>query len=299
MISLLKPSKSYRVFSILNLIFLITLAALCILPILNVLAISLSETSAVKANRVFLWPVGFNAENYAYILENRQFLDSMRISILRVIVGTALSMFINVITAYPLSHSNREFKGRNLITWLFIFPMLFSGGLIPTALLYFNINIYNTFWVLILPSAVQTMNVILMVNYFKGLPKSLQESAKLDGASHWVILFRIYLPLSAASLSTLSLFCAVGHWNSWFDGLVFIDDAALRPLQSLLKSLLNELSGASKKMLTVSDVQRLAYINDRSLVSAQIFVGMLPILLVYPFVQRYFITGITIGAVKE
>lgn len=295
----LKKSSGYRAFSIANMLFLTVLAALCIVPILNVLAVSLSETSAVKANRVFLWPVGLNVENYIYILENKQFSDSMRISILRVIAGTALSMFVNVITAYPLSHSNREFKGRNAITWLFIFPMLFSGGLIPTALLYFNIKIYNTFWVLILPGAVQTMNIILMVNYFKGLPKSLQESAKLDGASHWVILFRIYLPLSVASLATLSLFCAVGHWNSWFDGLVFIDDANLRPLQSLLKSLLNELSTASRKMLTVSDVQRLSFINDRSLVSAQIFVGMLPILLVYPFVQRYFISGITIGAVKE
>lgn len=295
----IKISRSYKVFRFFNILFLGILAILCLLPIINVLAISLSSTTAVKANQVTLFPVGFNLENYRYILENDQYLHALLVSVMRVVAGTAIAMLVTFITAYPLAHSSREFKGRNAAMWLLIVPMLFSGGLIPTYLIYHQIGILNTFWVLVLPGALQIYNTILMVNFFKGIPKSLQEAAKLDGAGHLSILIKVYLPLAIPSIATLSLFCAVGHWNSWFDGLVYIDDQALRPLQSMIKSMLNELNGASGKLLKLSDIQRLAYINDRSLMCAQIFVGTLPILLVYPFIQKYFVGGMTLGAVKE
>lgn len=295
----IRQPLSYRIFSVFNVAFLIILALLCILPIVNVLAISLSSTSAVKANKVTFWPIGFNFENYKFILENDLYLHALLVSVARVVLGTVLSMFITVLTAYPLSHSNRELRGRNTIMWLIVIPMLFSGGLIPTVLLYYDLHIMNTFWVLILPCAVSCTNIVLMVNFFKGIPKSLQESAKLDGASHLDILFKIYLPLAVPSIATLSLFCAVFHWNSWFDGLVYIDDNALRPLQSVIKAMLNELNQSSGSMLMLADVQRLSFINNRSLLCAQIFVGTLPILLVYPFAQKYFVSGMTMGAVKE
>jgi putative aldouronate transport system permease protein len=294
----IKTSTAYKIFTMFNYLIMLFLSAVCLLPLINVAAMSLSASTPVKANQVTFWPIGFNIENYRYVLEKAYILNGLKISVFRVLAGTVLSMFITFITAYPLSHYASEMKGRNVLMWLFIVPMLFSGGLIPSALLYYKIHIYDTFLVLILPSAVNFWNIILMSNFFKRLPRALQESAKLDGASHFTILLRIYLPLSMASIATLSLFSAVAHWNAWFDGLVFIDRSTLRPLQSLIKATITQMQGATTKILTSTDAQRLAYISDRSLLCAQIIFGTMPILCVYPFAQRYFISGITIGAVK-
>ena len=195
--------------------------------------------------------------------------------------------------------TKKYFKGRNIIMWYFLFTMLFSGGMIPTFLLIRDLDLLNKFWVLILPGAVQVFSIVLMMNYMRGLPKELFEAAIVDGADHLTILFRVYFPISLPAVATLALLSIVGHWNSWFDGMIYLRSVDKWPLQTYLQSILADLQNTSQKAgLTPDEVQRLARISDKSMMSAQMFVSMIPVLLVYPFLQKYFVTGIRLGAVK-
>ncbi len=275
------------------------LALLCVLPMVNVLAVSLSDSAAASANRVVFFPIGFNMENYRYIIETTHYFRAFGVSVLRVVAGVTLNMTMTMLTAYPLARSRRELKGRNALMWIFVFPMLFSGGLIPLFLVLNRLGLINTFWVLILPTALPLWNTVLMVNFFRGVPKALEESALMDGASYVTILFQIFLPLSTAGVATLSLFAAVMHWNSWFDGMIFISNDQLRPLQSNMMIMLNQGRLSAQTLMLTGGAERLIKISNRAVVDAMIFIATLPILLVYPFIQRHFISGIRLGALKE
>lgn len=287
-----RKTKAYRWFSSLNTLFLAILAVLCILPLVHVAAVSLSTSSAAMANRVFFWPVGFTAEAYSRTLQNPLFLRSLLVSTERTLAGTVLSMVLTVSAAFALS---RSFSGRGFYSWFFVFTMLFNGGLIPTYLVITRLELTNTLWALILPSAVNVYNTILMMQFFRGIPKELEEAAYIDGAGYMRSLTAIYLPLSLPSLATLSLFAMVWHWNSWFDGLIYITDYRQYPLATFLQTIIQ--SGDMRN--TNIDPAQLQILSERTVRSAQILIGALPILLVYPFLQRFFVHGLTMGAVKE
>ncbi|MBT2285470.1 carbohydrate ABC transporter permease [Paenibacillus polymyxa] len=288
-------TKGYRIFSIANYTFLGILSILCILPIIHILAVSFSSMAPASSNLVTFWPIGFTTDAYVKTFGNSNFINSLIVSLKRTVIATIIGMVIMLITAFPLSKEDISFKGRSLYTWFFVFTILFSGGLIPSYILIQKLGLMNTIWALILPGALSVWNVILMMNFFRGLPKELEEAAYLDGAGHIKTLILVYVPLSLPAIATLSLFTMVYQWNSWFDGMIYMSDIKNYPLASLLQTIIVQ-QDLSKINV---DPSMLENISQRTVRAAQIFIGALPILMVYPFLQRFFVKGIVIGAVKE
>lgn len=288
-------TKPYRIFSFFNYTFLAVLSIVCIIPLIHILAISFSGKAPANANLVGLIPIDFNLDAYAKTLANENFLNSLWIAVQRTTLGTALSMVVVVLASYPLSKENSNFRRRNFYTWFFVFTMLFNGGLIPFYILIQNLNMMNTLWVLILPTAVNVWNMILMLNFFRRVPRELEEAAFIDGAGHLRTLVSVYLPVSMPAIATLSLFAMVFHWNSWFDGLIFMTDHRNYPLATFLQTVIVQ-QDFTKVSARPEDLEN---ISQRTVKAAQIFIGMAPILIVYPLLQRFFVKGIVIGAVKE
>ena len=293
---MIKESSFFsRIFDITNHLFLVGFAILCLLPLVHIFAVSFSGRGPATGGFVTFWPMDFTLENYNQVVGSSTFLRAFFISVARVVTGTSLNMVLVILTAYPLSKSARVFKGRTIFIWFFVFAMLFDGGLIPSFLVVRSLGLLNTLGALILPNAVPIFSVILMMNFFRDIPKELEESAVIDGASHWRVLWHIYLPLSLPAIATLTLFAAVNHWNAWFDGLIYMTDSSNYPLQTFLRTVVVELDLTQVGMNPL-ELQRL---SDRAIRGAQIIVATVPILVVYPFLQRYFISGIKLGAVKE
>lgn len=277
--------------------FVLLLAALCcLLPILNTVAISFSSKSFV--NDVVFWPKGFTLASYEKILEDEQFFRSFFTSVMKVVVGTAINMLLTMLMAYPLSKSDRIFPARGHYMRIIIFCMLFSGGTIPWYIVISSLGLIDTFWALVLPGAVNIGNTIIMMNFFKGLPSSLAESAAIDGASPMTTLFRIYVPLSTPSIATLSLFCIVGHWNDYFNGMILINNPEKIPLQTYIQSLVADISTKINTM-TAEEIQAFSEISSLNFNAAKIVVAMIPVLVIYPILQKYFVSGLVMGAVKE
>ncbi|WP_054950171.1 carbohydrate ABC transporter permease [Numidum massiliense] len=286
-----------KVFLIVNYMFLIALGLVCVLPIVHLLAVSLSSAGAASAGHVSVWPVDFNLESYKVVLEKGQFMRSFFISVERLVLGTSLSILLCILTAYPLSKEKHRFPGRTVYVWFFVFTILFNGGLIPSYLVVKQTGLLDTIWALVVPGAVNVFNIVLLLNFFRGLPKELEESARVDGANQWTVLWRIYLPLSLPALATITLFTMVGHWNSWFDGLLYMKNPADYPLATYLQSItvtVDDLRNMQLESQATANV-----VSDQTGRAAQIFMTALPILLVYPFLQKYFVKGLVLGSVKE
>lgn len=292
---MLYPSTGYRVFTIVNTIVLAVIGICCVLPLIHILAVSFSGKSAATANIVYLWPVDFTIDAFKDTLTNDNFSRSIFISFQRTALGLIVFLVIATLTAYPLSKDSRSFKGRSMYTWFFVFTMLFSGGLVPLYMLVMKLGLNNSIWALILPTAVEVWSIILLLNFFRGIPKELEEASLIDGASHLTTMVKIYLPLSLPALATLSLFTMVFHWNEWFHGMIFNTDANRYPLATLLQTIVVQ-QDFTKITMNPEDMED---ITNRTVKAAQIFIGVIPILLVYPFLQRFFVKGIVLGAVKE
>ncbi|PZD95777.1 carbohydrate ABC transporter permease [Paenibacillus sambharensis] len=286
---------SYRIFNTLNTSGLILLAIVCIIPLWHVLAISFSAKSAADANLVGLWPVDFTTEAYKKTINNPVFLGSILVSIKRTIIGTAITLVLAFLAAYPLSKESTVFKARTIYAWIFVFTMVFNGGLVPFYIVIQKLELMNSFWVLVLPGAVNVYLTILMLNFFRGIPKELEEAALIDGAGHFRTLFTIFLPVSLPAIATLALFSMVFHWNSWFDGLLYLHDAKSQPLATFLQTVVIQ-----RDMSTMSmSPKEMELLSQKTVNAAQIFIGALPILVVYPFLQKYFVKGLVLGSVKE
>ena len=288
-------STGRKIFLPLNYILLMLLATLCIFPMLHVLALSLSSSTAVVAGQVKLWPVGFNLMSYKFALDKPEFTNAFLVSLQRITLGVPINLFMTLFIAYPLSKEKKAFRARGFFAWFFLITILFSGGLIPSYMVISRVGLIDKIWALVIPGAVPVFNVILLLNFFRGLPKELEEAAYIDGAGHIKTLMKIYLPLSKPALATIALFIIVGHWNSWFDGLIYMNSPQNYPLQSYLQTTVINID---TRMMTERDVELLKMINDRTSKAAEIFIAMIPILLIYPFLQRYFTTGIVLGSVK-
>lgn len=278
------------------------LAVLCLLPFFNVIATSLSSFHAINVGIVRLLPVGLNFDNYGLLMRDRMFINSFVISVLRVAVAVPLTLFLCALTAYPLSRDNLRMPGRKTFKVVLLFGMMFSGGLIPVFISFRWLGLLNRFMVLILPGAFNIFYTILMINFFRGIPQEMAESAVLDGAGHFDILFRLYMPVSLPSLATVAVFTAVGNWNSWFDGVMFLRTPELWPLQSFLFQRVMQAPTNNLRSQLTSDVAReaLSFANatGEGQRAAMIVIASIPIMLVYPFLQRYFVKGLTLGAIK-
>lgn len=274
-------------------VMLVGLAALvCLVPMLNVAATSFSSELSIINRRVFIWPVELDFEAYKSVFSDKSMMRSLGFTILLTVVSTSFSMFMTVFCAYPLSQ--KKFVGRRLFNTIIILTMYFNAGIIPDYLNIKRLGLLDNFWALVLPVGISVFNMIIIKSFFQGLPDSLQESAELDGASHWTILFRIYIPLSLPALATIALFYAVGRWNGFQDARFYISSPHKYPIQFKLYQIISNLSSVESSMEGAAGPK----IAKESMKSASIMFATLPILMIYPWLQRYFVTGITLGAVK-
>ena len=291
----IQESTGRKVFRVVNVIVLILLALICLLPFVNVIAISFSDSFYVDSNQVYFWPKGWTTSAYTYILTRASFWSSFRTSILRVLLGGSLNLFFIILTAYPLSKSNDKLHFRNVYTWYFFITMLVSGGMIPNYLLIAKLGLRDSIWSLVLPGALPVFNLVLMLNFFRQVPTALEEAALIDGAGHLRTLVQIYLPVSLPAIATITLFCIVSHWNAWFDGMIYITSPSKVPMQTYLRSVLIDMNMAD---MSADDYELYASLANRTVKCSQIIVATIPILCVYPFLQRYFVSGIVLGSVK-
>lgn len=288
-------SKGERAFNIANSIFLALVSVFCLAPMIYMLAVSLSDNAQVVAGNVSFWPKNFTLASYEYLLSYREFWNSMFISVKRTLLSLAFTLYLTVLVAYPLSKNSRKFFGRSFFAWFFFIPMLVNGGLIPTYITIDTLNLLGSIWALVLPTAVTTFYVILMLNFFRGIPEEIEEAALIDGASQWRILFRIYLPLSVPSLATVAVYCSLAQWNEWFQGIIYMNNMGQYPLMSYLQaSILN----INMDNLSLDELAKLNKIGNKTYQAAQLFVGAIPMICLYPFLQKHFTKGLVLGSVK-
>ena len=293
-----KTSVGRKSFLIFDYLFLAAGCLTCVLPFVNLLAVSFSGNTAVAAGKVTFWPVDFTPFSYEYALRGGKFLRALLISIELVILGTGVNVLLMVLTAYPLSRGKDRLLGRNLYMAYFVLTMLIGGGLIPTYLVVVKAGLKNSIWSLILPGALPVYNMVILMNFIRQLPEELAEAARIDGASEWKVLLKVVLPLSKPALATVGLFCIVGHWNNWFGGIIYMSETERYPLQTYMQSLLQNFE-AMMKLSGTDYALLLSQMNAQTGRAAQLFLGAIPVMLVYPFLQKYFTTGLTLGSVKE
>lgn len=281
-------------FNVFNVLLLTFISIMTVYPFWYVIMASLTSDDRLSQLIYYLWPVRPTLTAYRMVFSTNSILITYRNTIFITVVGTIFSLIITSLTAYPLSR--RRLHGGKLLTGLFYFTMLFSGGLVPTFLVVRGLGLYNTLWALIWPKVVLVYNLLLMISFFKSIPDSLEESAALDGANDVVILIRIIFPVSQPIFATMTLFYAVNYWNSWFDAVIYISRTILYPLQLVLRNIVQNVDlsyvGAGAADLTMTNL------TMQSVRMATIIVAILPIMLVYPFLQKYFVKGVMIGAIK-
>lgn len=284
--------RKLTVGKIINYILLVLIAFVCLYPFLNVVAYSVSGYNAVLSGRVTFYPIDFTLEAYKQILGKTQIWRAMNTTVKVTLIGTTLSLVLTTFAAYALSQD--DLPGRKVITGFILFTMYFGGGLIPTFLVVKGVGLYDTLGALFIPQSVNVFNFIVMRTFFKNLPESLSEAARIDGASYMQILAKIVLPLSLPIIATMGLFYSVGYWNTYFDALLYIQDPDKYTLQLRLRGLLfgEELNSAGN--LEGVGMQ----VMTQSLKMATVLVSTLPILVVYPWLQKYFVKGVMVGSVK-
>ncbi|MBU3099789.1 MULTISPECIES: carbohydrate ABC transporter permease [Clostridium] len=285
-----------KILDIIVFLFISIVVLLCLVPLIHVAAVSFSSSQAVVAQKVTLLPVDFTMESYKQIFNDKSMITSLFFTIKMTVIYTVLSMVLTICAAYPLTKSS--LKGRDFFFLLIIITMYFSGGIIPDYILVKDLSLLNSMWGLILPGAISVFNLIILKTFFQNsIPNSLEESAKLDGCTEIGILFKIVLPLSMPIIATLSLFYAVGRWNGFQDALFYITRPELYPLQLKLYQLVSATS--SNGALAAEGVGAAVQLAPEVLKASVVMFATVPILLIYPWLQRYFVSGVMIGAVKE
>ncbi|MGO4494953.1 carbohydrate ABC transporter permease [Paenibacillus sp. 2RAB27] len=290
----MKLTRGERTFGYINMLFMLVLCAVTLYPFLYVALASLSDaTSLLQQRGIMLKPAGFDLGAYKAVFENPMIVKGYQNTLIYVVLGTAINLLMTAIGAYVLSRPNLYFK--NIIMFFIVVTMVFHGGLIPSYLLVNDLGMMNTMWAILIPGAINTFNMIIMRTSFQGIPVSLEESARMDGAGDWKILFRIVIPLSMPVIAVMILWYAVGHWNSYFNALVYLRNREAYPLQLVLREIL--ISNNTDSMMSGGGDDK--YAIGETIKYAAIMVSTLPIICLYPFLQKYFVQGVMIGAIKE
>lgn len=280
------------IYAILTFIGVITLY-----PFLHTMAVSLNEGVDTARGGLTIYPRVFTLTNYKTVFADKRIPTSFGVSVARTVVGACGALIVTALFAYPLSKT--YFKGRSIYMTLAMITMYFGGGLIPTYLVYMKLKLLNTFWIYVLPHMLSVYNMIIMRTYFKGIPGEIEESAFMDGAGHWRVFLQIIMPLSMPVIAVILLFNAVSQWNSWFDAFLYVRDTKLMPLQNILIEIINVNKMDDIEQMSTADITQMSqHLTTRSVTAAVMLVTCLPIILVYPFLQRYFVKGIMIGSVK-
>lgn len=293
---MVKPSTGDRIFDFINHLLLALVLVIVLYPLFFVAIASISDPSAVVGGEVWLWPKDLTFTGYEKVFANQEILGGYLNTIIYTAVGTAVNVVMTILAAYPLSR--KDFNGRNVITALFVFTMFFSGGLIPTYLVVKSLGMINTMWALIIPNAVAIWNIIIMRTFFQqSIPHEVQESAQMDGCGNIRILLKIVLPLSLPILAVMTLFYSVAHWNSYFSALIYLTERAKYPLQLILREILIQ-SNMQDMIQTSEESLARTIMEAESIKYSVVIIANLPVLLLYPFLQRYFVKGMVIGAIK-
>ena len=285
-----------RVSNVVIAVILMIFAVSCLYPLWYTLCLSISNKAAVDAGWVTVYPIGFSIANYRKIVADGMFINSAWISIRRVVIGTPLTLAVIVLVAYPISKDSKTFTGKNIVTWVLLFCMLFAAGLVPWYISMVNLKMINNFWGLILSTGLPVYYVILVMNFFRNIPKELEEAAIVDGAGQWRMLFSIVMPCSVPVLATITLFVGVNYWNEYYNGMLLSTGDKYYPLMTYIKSLMIPLSTST--IMTPEQMRERALLSNDGLDAAKVFVALIPMLIVYPWLQKYFINGIMIGSVK-
>ncbi|WP_144937170.1 carbohydrate ABC transporter permease [Paenibacillus sp. 32O-W] len=298
---MIRDSIGDRIFTSLIYVFLAVLAFSTFYPFWNSLVISFNEGIDTSKGGITFWPRVFTLDNYKIVFEDPRLMNGFVIAALRTVIGTVTAILATSIFAYGMS--KKELMGRKYYMIMCIITMYFAGGLIPTYMLIRGLGLFNSFWVFIIPGLISVWNMIIFRTFFQGLPQGLEESAKMDGCGNWGTFFRIVLPLSGPVVATLSLFTAVAHWNEWFVASIYITNEKLLPIQTVLRQIL--FSNIASEQLSNVDISSIAHLNaakkitSKSLTMATIMVATIPIVCVYPFLQKYFVKGVLVGSLKE
>lgn len=288
--------KKSRTFDVVVIIMFAALALLTLYPFYNVIILSFSNTESVAKHIPYLLPFALDLTGYKTIIQDSDFINSLLVSLFVTIAGTAVNMVLSVIAAYVLSR--KYLDGRNMIMSVIVFTMLFGGGLVPTYMVIKDMGLINKVWAMILPTAINTYYLIIMKNYFLGLPDGLFEAAKLDGEGEWTMLWKVAFPLSKPIMATFTLFYAVDRWNEWYNALLYINKKALSPLQIYLRDILTSLNSqlSTQAQQMMGSTQK---VSTSAVQMATIVITALPIMLVYPYLQKYFVNGVMVGGIKE
>ncbi|QIJ65320.1 carbohydrate ABC transporter permease [Streptomyces sp. JB150] len=289
---MVRPSRSYRVFQGVNAVVLTLVVIVTLYPFVNIIARSFSGERHIRAGEVTLWPKGFDLTTYDIVFHDAMFWRNYGNTVYYTVVSTAIAMVLTTCYAYVLS--KKRLKGRGLLVGIAVFTMFFTGGLIPNYVLITSLGLKNTVWALALPNAISVFNLLVMKAFFENLPSELEEAAQIDGLSTYGILARIVLPLSKAVVATMVLFYSVSFWNSWFGAFLYLDRTELMPVTVYLRNLIAGATGGGNAGAGTEQLSQVA----ANIQAVTIVLTSLPILCVYPFVQRYFVSGVMLGAVK-
>jgi|SRR5690625_1407475 len=289
----MKESWQYKSFKVINTIILLLIVFVTLFPFFNIVAQSFSSESYINSGQVSLWPKGFNVETYKIIMSDNIFWINYKNTVVYTVVGTLISLVLSTMIAYPLSKS--RLKGRRFLTLFFVFTMFFNGGLIPNYVLVTSLGFGNTIWAIVIPNAISVFNMLIMRTFFSNIPDELEEAAIMDGSSTFGVLFKIVLPLSKPILATMMLFYAVAHWNSWFPAFIYFSEKELFPVSIYLRNLIK---GAEATLGTGATSQDNLTQIASNIKAVTMVLTVLPILLVYPYIQKYFVSGVMLGSVK-
>jgi putative aldouronate transport system permease protein len=287
-----QTTRGYRVFQAVNALVLTGVVVLTLFPLVNIVARSFSDEHFIRSGQVNLLPKGFNLTTYHRVMEDPVFWTNYRNTIVYTVVATAISMVLTTCYAYVLS--KKQLRGRGVLAGIALFTLFFNGGLIPNYVLVSNLGLRNTIWAIVLPNAINVFNLLVMKSFFESLPVELEEAAAVDGLNTYQTLLRIVLPLSKAVIATMVLFYAVSFWNSWFSAFLYLDRSELFPVTVYLRNLIAGATGGSD----VTTASETALQIAANIQAVTIVLTVLPIMLVYPFIQRYFVSGVMLGAVK-
>ncbi|MDF2646449.1 MAG: transporter permease [Paenibacillus sp.] len=293
----MKATLGEKVFYGVNYFILILLGLSCLLPLMHILALSFSDAHAIMSGHVALWPVGFTLESFQSLFKGTRMVDSFKNSIIITVVGTLLSMIVTVLTAYPLAR--KYFIGKRFFMLAFLFTMMFGGGTIPNYLVLKSLGIINTYWALWLPALVNTYNLLILRSFFLGIPEEIEDAARIDGCGEWRLLGRIIIPLSLPVLATLTLFNAVGFWNAFLSVLIYINDTHKYNLTVLVQNMIQSQSVLQEVVASqLIQADDSAQITPEGIKAAGIITLMAPMVMAYPFLQKYFVKGALLGSVK-
>lgn len=295
--SKIKRSKGTLIFDILNTIFMLFICFICIYPIWYVIVNSLNDATDALMGGIYWWPRQFSLKNYKTVFSDSSVLQAFKVTIAKTLIGTTVNVLFTAMVAYPLSKNN--LIGRKYYMVFGTVTMFFSGGLIPTFLLFKGLGLLNNFWVYVIPAAFNFFNLLIMINFFREIPEALEESAKIDGANDFTIFRKVILPLSKPVLATIALFAGVGQWNDYFGGLMYItDNRSLEPIQTYLYRMVAQVQSSQMAGSIASNISAKDSTSTAIKLAAMV-ITTLPICCVYPFLQKYFVKGMMIGAVKE